>query len=121
MLISPAFATTTSAGTEAVAQGGFAAVLMSFAPLILVILIFYVFLVRPQQRRMAEYQKLVAGLRKGDRVVTSGGIIGTIHKVEANNTEVVVEIAENVRVRMQRSAVADILAKTEPVKDDAAA
>jgi preprotein translocase subunit YajC len=118
MLISSAYASTAAAAPEAAAQGGFVAVLMTFAPLVLVILIFYIFLVRPQQRRMAEYQKLVAGLRKGDRVVTTGGIIGTIHKVEANNTEVMVEIAENVRVRLQRNAVADVLAKTEPVKGD---
>lgn len=121
MLISPAFATTTAAGADAAAQGGFMSVAMSFLPLVLVILIFYIFLVRPQQRRMAEYQKMVSALRKGDRVVTSGGIIGTIHKVEANSPDVVVEIAENVRIRVQRSAVAEILAKTEPVKDDAAA
>lgn len=121
MLISPAFAQTAATGTDAAAQGGIAAVLMSFAPLVLVILIFYIFLVRPQQRRMAEYQKVVAALRKGDRIVTTGGIIGTIHKVEANSPEVVVEIAENVRIRLQRNAVAEVLAKTEPVKDNAAA
>ena len=122
MFISSAFASTTSAATTAATNAatpaaGLAGILSSFAPLLLVIFIFYFFLVRPQQKRMAEYQKLVAGLRKGDRVVTSGGIIGTVHRVETNNPDVVVEIAENVRVRIQRSAIAEILAKTEPVAD----
>ena len=90
---------------------------MSFLPLVLVIFIFYLFLVRPQQKRMAEFQKMVAALRRGDRVVTTGGIIGTIHRVETHGPEVVVEIAENVRVRVQRSAIAEVLAKTEPVTD----
>ncbi len=120
MFISPAYATT-AADAATAAPTGFAATLVTFAPLFLVILIFYFFLVRPQQRRMAEFQKMVSGLRRGDRVVTTGGIIGTIHKVEANSPDVVIEIAENVRVRVQRNAVAEILAKTEPVKDESAA
>lgn len=116
MLISPAFADT-AAATADVAQGP-VPFLMSMAPLFLVVIIFYFFLVRPQQKRMAEYQKLVQGLRRGDRVVTSGGIIGTIHKVEANNPDVTVEIAEGVRVRVQRNAIAEVLAKTGAVGDD---
>ena len=119
MLISEAFASTAATGTAAAAPaGGLGALLMSFLPLILVILIFYLFLVRPQQRRMAEFQKMVAALRRGDRVVTTGGIIGTIHRVETHAPEVVVEIAENVRVRVQRSAIAEVLAKTEPVESN---
>mgnify|MGYP002381342392 FL=1 len=97
------------------AQGGSA--LMSFVPLILVVVIFYFFLVRPQQRRMAEYQKLVSSLRRGDRVVTTGGIIGTIHKVEDNSPDVTVEIAEGVRVRVQRNAIAEVLAKTGSIEN----
>ena len=91
---------------------------MSLVPLVLVFLIFYLFLVRPQQKRMAEYQKLVGGLRRGDRIVTTGGIIGTITKVETQSAEVMVEIAEGVRVRLQRNAIAEILAKTAPVADE---
>jgi preprotein translocase subunit YajC len=115
MFISTAFAASTGTAATASAQGGAAGLLMSFLPLILVIFIFYFFLVRPQQKRMAEFQKMVAALRRGDRVVTTGGIIGTIHRVETHSPEVIVEIAENVRVRVQRSAIAEVLAKTEPV------
>ncbi len=115
MLISSAYAASTPA--TAAAATGPASFFVSLAPLFLVIIIFYFFLVRPQQRRMAEYQKLVSGLRRGDRIVTSGGIIGTIHKVETNNPDVTVEIAEGVRVRVQRNAIAEVLAKTGAVED----
>jgi len=115
MFISPAFASDSSTAAMGAAQGGSA--LMSFVPLILVVVIFYFFLVRPQQRRMAEYQKLVSSLRRGDRVVTTGGIIGTIHKVEDNSPDVTVEIAEGVRVRVQRNAIAEVLAKTGSIEN----
>lgn len=115
MLISPAFAASATSTAEAASGPG--SFFISLMPLFLVIIIFYFFLVRPQQRRMAEYQKLVSGLRRGDRVVTSGGIIGTIHKVETNNPDVTVEIAEGVRVRVQRNAIAEVLAKTGAVDD----
>lgn len=119
MLISSAFAasTTTAAASSAAASGG-AAGLISLMPLLFVLVIFYFFLVRPQQKRMAEYQKLVSSLRRGDRVVTSGGIIGTIHKVETSSPDVTVEIAEGVRVRVQRNAIAEVLAKTGSVDND---
>lgn len=120
MLISSAFAASaTSTAATGAAQGSLS-FLASLMPLFLVIIIFYFFLVRPQQRRMAEYQKLVSGLRRGDRVVTSGGIIGTIHRVEANSPDVTVEIADNVRVRVQRNAIAEVLAKTGSVEADKA-
>lgn len=115
MLISSAFATSATGSTAATT--GPASFFISLMPLFLVIIIFYFFLVRPQQRRMAEYQKLVSNLRRGDRVVTSGGIIGTIHKVEANSPDVTVEIADGVRVRVQRNAIAEVLAKSGAVDD----
>ncbi len=121
MLISTAYAseTVSSAATAVGATQSAGSLAMTFAPLVLVFIIFYLFLVRPQQKGMMEFQKLVAGLRRGDRVVTTGGIIGTITKVETNAPEVMVEIAEGVRVRVQRGAIAEVLAKTSPVgKDD---
>ena len=118
MLVSNAFAASTTAAAGAAAEAGPASFLISLMPLFLVIIIFYFFLVRPQQRRMAEYQKLVSGLRRGDRIVTSGGIIGTIHKVEDNSPDVTVEIAENVRVRVQRNAIAEVLAKTGSITEE---
>lgn len=121
MLISTAYASETVSSAAAAVTGAQSAgsLAMTFAPLVLVFIIFYLFLVRPQQKRMQEFQKLVAGLRRGDRVVTTGGIIGTITKVETTAPEVMVEIAEGVRVRVQRGAIAEVLAKTSPVgKDD---
>lgn len=116
MLISPAFAASTATAAGAAPEGSF---LYSMLPLVLVLVIFYFFLVRPQQKRMADYQKLVAGLRRGDRVVTTGGIIGTIHRIDEKVSDVTVEIAEGVRVRIQRNAIAEVLAKGEPVANDA--
>lgn len=116
MFISPAFASASSTAATGAATGG--SFLASLLPLFLVVVIFYLFLVRPQQKRMADYQKLVSGLRKGDRIVTSGGIIGTIHRVEANATDVTVEIAKDVHVRVQRNAIAEVLAKTGSVEDN---
>ena len=114
MLIFPAYASDPAVA----AAGGGASLLGAITPLLVIFLIFYFFLVRPQQKRMQEYQKLMSGLRRGDRIVTTGGIIGTITKVEDKNAEVMVEIAEGVRVRLQRNAIAEVLAKTAPVGDD---
>lgn len=121
MLISSAFAastTTAAASTTDAAAAGASMGLVQLAPLLFVLVIFYFFLVRPQQKRMAEYQKLVSSLRRGDRIVTSGGIIGTIHKVETSSPDVTVEIADGVRVRVQRNAIAEVLAKTGTVETD---
>ena len=73
-----------------------------------IFLIFWFFMIRPQQQRAKQHQTLLDGLKKGDRVLTSGGIIGTVTKVET--LEVMVEIADGVRVRLQKSAVASVLA-----------
>ena len=111
MLIFPAYASDPAVA----AAGGGASLLGAMTPLLVIFLIFYFFLVRPQQKRMQEYQKLMSGLRRGDRIVTTGGIIGTITKVEDKSAEVMVEIAEGVHVRLQRNAIAEVLAKTAPV------
>ncbi len=110
MFISPAFAS----GVETAKTSP--SIFMSMMPLLIILFIFYLFLFRPQQKRMQEYQKLVNSLRRGDRIVTTGGIIGTISKVEEGNPDVQVEIAEGVKIRLQRNAIAEILAKT-PVTD----
>jgi preprotein translocase subunit YajC len=97
------------------ADGGAAAGLMSFLPLILIFVVFYFLLIRPQQKKLKEHKSMLEALRRGDRVVTGGGIIGTITKVGPDD-ELVVEIAEGVRVRVLRSTVNMVLAKTEPAK-----
>lgn len=105
MFVSPAYA---QAGAPT--GGGFEA----FIPLILIFVVFYFLLIRPQQKRMRQHREMVAAVRRGDRVVTAGGIIGQVTKV-VNDNEVMVEIADNVRVRVVKSTISDVLAKTEPV------
>ena len=85
-----------------------------FLPLILIFVVFYVLLIRPQQKRMKEHRNMLGALRRGDRVVTGGGIIGTITK--AADDELTVEISEGVRVKVLRGTVSSVLAKPEPAK-----
>lgn len=87
---------------------------MSILPLVLIFGVFYFFLIRPQQKKAQQQKEMLNALRRGDRIVTSGGLIGVITKV-MNDQELQVEIAENVRVRVARSMVADLLSKTEAV------
>jgi preprotein translocase subunit YajC len=87
--------------------------LIQFLPLILIFVVFYFLLIRPQQRKAKDQKSMLDALRRGDRVVTGGGIIGTVARVD-NPEEVVVEIAENVRVRVVRSTITSVLAKPDP-------
>ena len=105
MLISPAFAQ---------APGGAeGAMIMQILPIVLIFAVFYFLLIRPQQKKMKQHREMVAALRRGDRGVTGGGIIGTVAKV-VNDNEILLEIAEGVRVRLVRSQVTEILSKTTP-------
>ena len=88
----------------------------SIVPLILVFLIMYFLLIRPQQRKLKEHQAMVTALRRGDQVVTSGGIVGRVTRVKEGENEVEVEIAPNVQVRVVRSTIQSVLSKTEPAK-----
>ena len=113
MFISQAFAQAADAAPAGIAGlGGIA----QFAPLVLIFVVFYFLLIRPQQKKMKAHREMVTQLKRGDRVVTSGGIVGTVSKV-VSDTEVQVEIAENVRVRVIRSSISDIVAKTEPASN----
>jgi preprotein translocase subunit YajC len=84
-----------------------------FIPLILIFAIMYFLLIRPQQTKLKQHQVMVAALRRGDQVVTQGGMIGKVSKVK-DDTEVEVEIADGVKVRIVRSTIAQVLNKTEP-------
>ncbi|MEE3359561.1 MAG: preprotein translocase subunit YajC [Pseudomonadota bacterium] len=84
-----------------------------FVPLILIFAIMYFLLIRPQQKKMKEHQKMVQGLRRGDVVVTQGGLIGKVVKVKEAN-EVEVELAEGVKVRVVQSTISQVMSKTEP-------
>lgn len=84
---------------------------MGLAPLAVVFVVFYFLVFRPQQKKMKQHRELLGALRRGDRVVTNGGMIGTISKI-VNESEVQVEISDNVHVLMIRSSIADVLSKT---------
>jgi preprotein translocase subunit YajC len=102
MLISPAYAQGAPAGD--------AGSLMTFLPLILIFVVFYFLLIRPQQKRQKEHKAMVEALKRGDRVVSGGGLYGTVTKV-LDDAEIEVEIAEGVKVRMLRGAVQEVVAK----------
>lgn len=107
MFTSPAYAQFGGSGT------GFD--MMAMLPLVLIFVVFYFLVIRPQQKKVKEHKALIDGLRRGDKVVTSGGIIGTVTKV-AGDREMTLEIADGVRVRALRSMIAEVLAKTEPAE-----
>ncbi len=85
-------------------------------PLILILVIMYFFLIRPQQKKVKDHAAMVAALRRGDEVVTQGGLIGKITKVK-DDTEVEVEIAKDVKIRVLRPTIAQVRSKTEPAND----
>ncbi len=87
-------------------------------PFVLIFVIMYFLLIRPQQKRLKEHKAMIAALRRGDQVVTQGGLIGKISKVK-DDTEVEVEIAEGVRVRVMRSTITQVMSKTEPAAGEA--
>jgi preprotein translocase subunit YajC len=87
-----------------------------FIPLILIFAIMYFLLIRPQQKKMKEHQNMVQNLRRGDQVVTQGGLIGKVVKVKENN-ELELELAEGVKVRVVQSTIAQVLSKTEPASE----
>jgi preprotein translocase subunit YajC len=111
MFITPAYAQG--------AAGGGSEMLISIAPFILIFVIMYFLILRPQQQRAKQHQELIKNVRRGDTVVTSGGLVGKVTKVFDTEDQIEVEIADGIRVRQMRSMVADVRAKGEPVKDDA--
>lgn len=112
MFSSPAYAQ--SAGA---APSGGAALFMQFAPLLLIFLIFYMLILRPQQKRMKDHRALIDAVKKGDTVVTGGGLIGKATRVD--DTEVEVEIATGVKVKALKATLSDVrpLASGKPAND----
>ncbi len=110
MLISPAFA---QAG-EAAAPNA----LVQLAPLVFIFVIFYFLLIRPQMTARKKHMEMVSNVRRGDTVVTAGGIIGKVTKV-LEGDEVMVELADNVQVRIVKTTLSDVRNKTEPAANDA--
>src|SRR6266699_3726289 len=110
MFVTPAFA-------QASPLGGSDNLLMTMLPFVLIFVIMYFLILRPQQKRVKEHGELVKNLRRGDTVVTSGGLVGKVTKV-VDDEQVEIEIADGVRVRQVRSMVSGVRAKGEPVKDE---
>jgi preprotein translocase subunit YajC len=110
MLITPAFA-------QGFGVGGGSDMIMSLLPFVLIFVIMYFLILRPQQRRVKQHQEMVKNLRRGDTVITSGGLVGRVTKV-VDDDQVEVEIADGVRVRQMRGMVSEVRAKGEPVKDE---
>jgi preprotein translocase subunit YajC len=88
--------------------------LAQFVPLILIFAIMYFLLIRPQQKKLKDHQAMVAALRRGDQVVTAGGLIGKVSKVKDDGKEIEVELSEGVKVRVVQNTIAQVLNKTEP-------
>lgn len=110
MLISPAYA------QDAAGSAGMTASLVQFLPLLLIFGVFYFLLIRPQQQRQKEVRTMLSALKRGDRVVTGGGILGTVQKVRENSNEVEVEIAPNLRVVVLRDTITSVV-KPVPAND----
>ena len=109
-MITPAFA------QGAGATDGGLAVLVNLVPFILIFVIMYFLILRPQQRRIKEHQGMLKNLRRDDTVVTNGGILGRVTKVGDEGADVEVEIAPNVRVKVVRSMITEVRVKGAPVK-----
>ncbi len=107
MFITPAFADTSAQAATAAAHApaGLDAMLQTpVVPLILVFMVFYLMVIRPQNQRAAQHRKMVKELEKGDKIITGGGLIGTVKKV-VSDEEVLVELAENVHVHVARATI----------------
>jgi len=89
--------------------------LMNIVPFVLIFVIMYFLMIRPQQKRQQEHQEMIKNVRRGDQVIMSGGLIGKVTKVSDDN-ELELEIADNVKVRVSRNSIADVRSKGEPVK-----
>ncbi len=111
MFITPAFAQGASAA------GGGTDMLIQLAPFLLIFVVMYFLILRPQQKRAKAHQELVNSLRRGDVVVTSGGLVGKVARV-VDEAEIELQIADNVKVRQLRAHITTVRSKGEPAKDE---
>ena len=118
LFVTPAYAQ--AAGAAGAAAPGGMDILIQFAPIVILVVIFWFLIFRPQQKKLAEQRKMLSAITRGDTVVTSGGIVGKVTKaVEGEDLEV--EIAQGVKVKIVRSMVTDVRSKGTPVNDNKAA
>jgi preprotein translocase subunit YajC len=115
MWVTQAFAQ--DAAAPAATTGG-SAMLLQLLPFVLIFVVMYFLIIRPQRTKMRQHQDMIRAVRRGDTVVTSGGIIGKIARVVDDN-EIELEVAEKTRVRLARTAIAEVRSKGEPVKEEA--
>ena len=106
--------------TPAYAQGVGASpdMLISILPFVLIFVIMYFLIIRPQRAQLKKRQEMLSAVRRGDTVVTGGGIVGKVHKVLDDN-EITLEIAENVRIRVLNASISEVRPRGEPVKEEA--
>jgi preprotein translocase subunit YajC len=107
-LITPAYA-------QAAGTGGSGDIILQLVPFLLIFVIMWFLIIRPQQRRVKSHQEMVKNVRRGDTVVTSGGIVGKVTKA-TDDPELEVEIADGVRVKLVRGMISEVRTKGEPVK-----
>lgn len=112
MFATPAYASTAGAA----AGGGTAAAVLQFLPFILIFVLFWFLLIRPQQKRMKEHQAMVAAVKRGDTVVLSNGMVGKVTRVE--DAEAMVEVAQGVNTRVVKSMIAEVRNRTEIAAND---
>lgn len=110
MYITPAYA-------QAAGAPGGDPIMSLLIPMLLMVLIFYFLVIRPQQQRAQQHKDMIDKVRRGDTVVTSGGMVGRVTKVTDNSDEVEVELADTLRVRIVKSTLMDVRSKGEPVKE----
>src|SRR3569833_2826186 len=106
-------------GAPAPGAGGMSDILIQFAPILLLVVIFYLLIFRPQQKRMKAQQAMLSSISRGDTVVTTGGIVGKVAKA-VDGEDLEVEISQGVRVKLTRSSVADVRNRANPVNDNKA-
>lgn len=111
-MITPAFAQGAAAATDSYSS------LMQFAPFILIFVVMYFLMIRPQQRKAKEHRQMLQAVRRGDVIVTAGGLLAKVTKAVDDQAEVEVEIADGVKVKLVRSMIADVRTRGEPVKNE---
>ena len=110
MFVTPAYAQAAGA-----AQGGPMDILMSVVPFVFILVIMWVMIIRPQRQRQKAHEEMIKNLRRGDIVVTAGGIVGKVSKV-ATDAEIEVEIADGIKVKVVRGTIGEVRSKGEPIK-----
>jgi preprotein translocase subunit YajC len=108
-----------STGTPAAAPGGISDLLIQFAPILLLVVIFWLLIFRPQQKRAKAQREMLGAITRGDTVVTTGGIVGKVTKA-VDGEDLEVEISQGVRVKLVRGMIADVRNKGTPVNDNKA-